>query len=862
MLKKYIILSLCILFCTPSLIQGQVKSFQEVIGHNIGDRITLSHQILHYLTYLEEASDRVVLQEIGITFDHRLQVAAILTSPENHARLDEIREHAQNLNDPRTTDRSRADQIIETQPAILYLGGSIHGFELSGTEGVLKILEHFTTSNDPETLEHLSNTLMIVDPVINSDGRDAFAIFNHQHKGREPNPDLADWSNDFTFWDALKYRTSHYYFDLNRDWFAHTHPETRNRAAILREWRPQAGVDAHEMGAEREFYFDPPTNPISPLFPEYTTKWFEEYGRAYADAFDRENIEYTKREMFNFFYPAYFTSYMTYQGAVGMLYEQGSSRGFAWRMSDGNIRTLADAAFNQYTAFRAMIKLSSERRAELLSDYYESHRSAIDQGNQGTVRYLIKQEGDPALVAEALNLLLRSGAEVHRLTSDASLRNVSDRSGTGVGNHTFEAGTYLIETSQPRMAFIRNLLEPHIQVPEEFLEEARRRVERGENPRFYDITSWSLPLLFNLQAFSTSDNRSVSAEQITGPVSNPGGMTDEIAGYAYLIDGSQAKALSTIIPLREKGIRLHIIYEPTRINGKDYSSGTLVVRTDGKGEYVHEVLSELAGRFDLAVDAVDSGRSDAGFPPLGTVEGNRIKQPNIALLGNYPVFGYSFGWAWHKLDRQYEIPHTVINTTAIASTPLERFDVLIIPEAPNSQEMQRYLSDAGMDRIKKWVQDGGTLVSIGSATDFVRNTLELGNLTSWYDDEENEHASHVTVPGAFVRTLLDHNEWLVSGYDGELPVLINSARLYREAEGAQSPARRTPVKLTQGDNLRISGHMWEENLERLPGSIFLYEQRIGQGRWISFAEDVNFRGYWRGVDRLFLNAVILSPSAP
>lgn len=862
MLKKTIITTLFISFCLSLQIHAQIKTFEEVTGHKIGDRITLSHQVLDYLNYLKDASDRVTLQEIGTTFDHRLQVAAILTSPENHARLDEIRDNAHRLNDSRITSRSQADEIIETQPAILYLGGSIHGFELSGTEGVLKILEHFTTSNDPETLEQLNNTVMVVDPVINSDGRDAFAIFNHQHKGRVANPDLADWSNDFTFWDALKYRTSHYYFDLNRDWFAHTHPETRNRAAILQEWRPQAGVDAHEMGSEREFYFDPPTNPVSPLFPEYTSKWFEEYGRAYAEAFDRENIEYTKREMFNYFYPAYFTSYMTYQGAVGMLYEQGSSRGFAWRMSDGTVRTLADAAFNQYVAFRAMVKLSSDRRAELLSDYFESHRNAIDQGNQGTVRYLIKQQGDPALVAEAVNLLMRSGVEVQRLTSEQSIGNVSDRTGAGLGNYTFEEGTYLIEASQPRMAFIRNLLEPHVQVPQEFLEEARMRLERGENPRFYDITSWSLPLLFNLQAFSSSDNRSLQTERITGPVSNPGGMTDEIAEYAYLIDGRQAKALSTVIPLREKGIRLHIIYEPTRINGKHYSSGTLVVRTDGNGEYVHEILQELAERFDLTVDAVNSGRADAGYPPLGTVEGNRVKQPNIALLGNHPVAGLSFGWAWHTLDRQYEIPHTIINTTAIASLPMERFDVLIFPEAPNSAEMQRYLSDEGIERIKRWVQDGGTLITIGSSTDFVRNTMELGNLDTWYDADENEHASRVTVPGAFVRTVLDRNEWLVSGYDGELPVLVNSNRLYREAEGAPTPARRTPVKIATGDDLRISGHMWEENLDRLPGSVFLYEQRIGQGRLIAFAEDVNFRGYWRGANRLFLNAVILGPSAP
>lgn len=861
-MKKFTTLTLFLLILTlPATLLAQVKTFEEVVGHKIGDRITLSHQILDYLNYLEEASDRVVLQEIGTTFDHKLQVAAIITSPENHARLSEIQDNAHKLNDPRTTSRSEAVQIIDSQPVILYLGGSIHGFELSGTEGLLKTIEYYTTNNDPKTLTELQNTLIIADPVINSDGRDSFAQFNHQHRGLNANPDPADWSNDFRSWDGLKYRTSHYYFDLNRDWFAHTHPETRNRAAILRQWRPQAGVDAHEMGSEREFYFDPPTDPISPLFPEYTSKWFEEYGRAHAKAFDRENIEYTKREIFNFFYPAYFTSYMTYQGAVGMLYEQGSSRGFAWTLSDGTVRTLANAAFNQYTAFRAMIGLSSERRADLLSDYYDSHVNAIEQGTRGTVRYIIKQEGDPNLVSEVVNLLMRSGVEVHRLTNDTQLRNVYDRAGDSVGSHTFTAGSFVVEASQPRMALIRNLLDPKIEIPQQFLEEARERVNRGENPRFYDITSWSLPLLYNLQGFSSSDNRSVSAELLDAPITNPGGMTDQVAEYAYLIDGAQAKALSTIIPFREKGIRLNIIYKPTQINGISYSSGTLVVRTDGKSETVHQAVSELASRFDLKVDAVDSGRADQGFPPLGTISGNRINKPIIALLGNYPVAGYSFGWAWHTLDRAYEIPHTIINTTNIASTPLERFDVFILPEIQNSSELTRYMGEAGVERLKRWVQDGGTLVTIGSATDYARNVLELGNLSSWYDDEENSKAQRITVPGAFMRSTLDQEEWIVSGYDGDLPILINSNRLYTIPEGSPSPARRAAIKIAD-ENPHISGHLWSENKERLPGSVFLYEQRIGSGRIISFAEDVNFRGYWRGADRLFLNAVLLGPSAP
>ncbi len=845
----------------PTILLAQVKTFQEVVGHEVGDRITKSHQIVQYLNYLDEASDRVTAFEIGTTYNHKLQMGAILTAPENHSRVDEIKENGQRLDDPRITSSAQAESIIENQPAILYLGGSIHGFELSGTEGIIKLLEHFTTSDDPETLEQLRNTVMVVDPTINADGRDAFAQANHQALGRTVHADNDDWSNDFNGWEARKYRTSHYYFDLNRDWFAHTHNEPRNRAAVLREWRPQAGVDAHEMGANTEFYVDPPTDPVSPLFPAYASKWFEHYGNAHADIFDENHVEYTKGEIFNFFYPAYFTSYMTHQGAVGMLYEQGSSRGFGLELSDGSTRTLANAANQQYLAFRAMVKLSSDRRAELLSDYYQQNVSAIEAGTSGSVRYMIKPEGDPNLVAEAVNLLMRSGVEVYQLTSEASIRNVTDREGNDIGSHTFEEGTFIIESSQPRYSFIRNLLDPEVPMPEGFLEEARKRVDRGENPRFYDITSWSLPLLYNLQGFSTSDSRSVSSARVTEPVETGSVTPLQRAHYAYLIDGNQAKALSAIPYLREQGIRVHVLYKPTQIDQKPYASGTVIVRTDGDIEEVYAAVSELKDRFALLVDPVDSGQADQGFPPLGSVEGTRITEPKIALIGDNPIDAYSFGWAWHTLDRTYEIPHIVIKTRSLGNTQLERFNVIVLPEISGANNFAEILGESGIERLNRWVRDGGTLVALGSATDFVRNQLEITNIRSWYDEEENEDAQRITVPGAFFSTDMDDENWLTSGYSHGFPALVNSNRIYLAPEGAPSPRRNTPIMVSDGES-KISGHAWDENLERTPGTVFAYEERVGSGRVIAFAEDLNFRGYWRGADRLFLNAVILGPSAP
>ncbi len=843
----------------PAVLSAQVQTFEAISGHAVGERVTLNHQVVRYLQHLDEASDRVKLFRIGTSYNREPQYGVVLTAPANHARLEEIRENALRLDDPRTLSTAEADQIIQNQPALLYLGGSIHGFELSGTEGLLLFLEEYTTSAEPHIMEHLANTVMIIDPLINPDGRDAFAQFNHQRLGRTVHDDNHDWSNDFDGWEARKFRTSHYYFDLNRDWFAGTHPETRNRVALLRHWRVQAGVDAHEMGPNTEFYVDPPTDPVSPVFPPFATKWFEKYGRAHADRFDEHRVEYTKGEIFNFFFPSYFTSYMSYQGAVGMLYEQGSSRGLAMQRSDGTTRTLYDAAFQQYLAFTAMVGLSSDEREQLLTDYYRANAEAIELGQSGITRYFIEPTGDPHLITEAVNMLMRHGIEVHQLTQETTLRNMRDREGRDAGRVNLPAGTFVIEAAQPRYRFIRALLDPEIPVPATFLEEARQRVDRGENPRFYDTTSWSLPLLFNLTAWHSGDRSRVSAERIHEPLQPGMAEAPEMAHYAYLIDGAQTRALAAVPYLRAQGIRLHLLTKATQVDGRGFASGTLVVRVDDDAEAVHTAVTGLAARFDLEVVGVNSGQADAGFPPLGSVEGGRLSEPKIGLITKGPLDALSFGWAWHTLDRTYEIPHTLIQSRTVGRIPLERFNTLILPAVTNSRALAELLGEDGMGRLQRWVRDGGILIGLDTATDFILNQLEMGSLKSWYALEENEQAQRITTPGAFFRVTLDQEHWMSSGYTAAPPMLVNSNRVYVAPEGPPSPARNAVIQV-QREDIRISGHAWAENLERLPESVLLWQERVGSGQIILFTEDPNFRGYWRGANRLFLNAVILGTS--
>jgi hypothetical protein len=846
----------------PVPCKAQTPSFADVTGHEFGERITQHHEAIRYLRTLADVSDRVELLEQGESWEGRRLLVAIVTAPENRARLDEIREAANRLADPRVTSPDDAERIIASQPVIMWYGGSIHGFELSGAEGVLKLLDHLTTRDDAATMEVLRNAVILIDPMLNPDGRDAFAHLNQENLGREPNPKGEDWGNDFTRWQAVKFRTGHYYFDTNRDWFAQTQRETRARVPTISAWTPHVIIDMHEMGSDVEFFFDPGTDPYAPFFPEHSKRWFQIFSQAYATAFDSAGFEYMTRERYDYFYPGYTTSMGDYQGAVGMLYEQGSSRGLALERPDKTVRTLGDALEQQYVAAWTAARTSITNREALLRDYYESLREDITNGGQGIRRYLIAPEGDPLLIAELVNTLMRNGIEVEQLTQPARLSSVRDGSGATVGTREFPAGTFVIEAAQPRNRLIRTLLEPDVPTPEEFLREARARIDRGENPRFYDITAWSLPLLFNVGGYSSGAGGSLPTRRLTSQLESTASMPASHPGYAYLIDGSQTASVAALYHLKARGYRASFLVEPTRIDGRGYSSGTVIVRLGQNDETVHDAVQEIAERYGLAVGGANSGFAEPGFPTLGSGDATFIVQtPSIAILGEDPIQGYSFGWAWYTLDRQYEVPVTVLRTASVATTPLDRFNVLVIPSA-NSSALAESLGERGVERVRNWVREGGTLVTIGSSTDFTRETLKLIELRSWYDEEENEDAQRFTVPGAIFNVGLNAHNWLSAGYDVKtLPVLVTSNRIYLMPDGPPSSQQRA-VALYASDAMKISGHAWQESLERMPGTVFAYEERAGSGRVIAFTEDVNFRGYCRGANRLFLNAVIVGPSAP
>lgn len=857
-------LLLCLL---PATAAAQVPRFAEISGHDVAERIALSHQILRYLERLEEASPRVRTVRLGESWEGREFRLAIVTSPENHARMDEIRENARRLADPRITTPEEAEEIIGSQPVVLWIQGSIHGFELSGTEGMLLLLEHLTTRNDEATLRTLRDAVILVDPLINPDGRDALAHYNHERISRRANPERDDWSNDFTSWQSVAFRTGHYFFDNNRDWTAQTQRETRARAAAILEWRPQALVDAHEWTPDVEFFFPHTWGVGRPRdgVARYADSWCDEFGAAFAAAFDREGRPYTTRERYGCGFPGSIpestTAWAPWQGAVGILFEQGSTRGLAMTRPDGTVRTLRYAAENQYLGSWALVERSVRDRERILREYHGQHRAFLDEDPGGIRRYLLPPSGDPNLRAEAVNLMLRSGVEVHELTEARSVGGLVDTEGSRASGREFPAGTYVVEVAQPRVV---GLL-------------------------FNPAAPATLPYYFNLEAYGTRETRELPLRRMAAPLPaatdashpfNPSPVSapsdagmgraagSDRPGYAYLLDGRQAMALTASRELRHEGHRVWISTSALRIQGRDYTSGTVVVPVRENSEAVHEAVERVAGHFHLEVRGEDTGLADPGFPSMGSASFVGLEPTEIALVAEDPVSAYSFGFAWFTLERQYQVPVTVLRAGSLATTPLGRFDVLVLPDL-NPGAFARMVGEEGLERIRRWVRDGGTLVTIGGATELARGALGLIGLRSFYETPEGEGLAPMGVSEVFLPVDLTEprydpsglaqGDWVASGYGGfRLHALVSSSRRLLSSEG------RGHVVARYGElspERREGGGGWVQGAERLAGGVYVYHERVSRGRVVAFAEDPNFRAQARGTNRLFLNAVLVSSSA-
>jgi hypothetical protein len=371
-----------------------IPTVEEVLGYASGERITWSRDVRRYFEALAEAAPgRIRIHEFGRSWEGRDLFYVVLSSAENLARVDTIKEGMRALRDPRVTGADEAERLIGDLAPVTWLAYGVHGNEISSSDASMMTAYHLlAATRDERARAIMQDSVVVLVPMQNPDGRDRFIHRFEMALGLEPSSDRLSAEHNEP-WPSG--RTNHYLFDLNRDWFIRTQPETRAHADAVLEWLPVAFVDLHEMGSDSTYYFAPEAEPYNPHLAADQRASLELFGRTNARWFDRFGLDYFTREVYDAFYPGYGASWPAYFGSVSMTYEQASARGLLVRRYDGTEMPYAATVRNHFLTSLGTAETVVKNREKLLRDFYNYQRSAIAEGSEEDLRaYVVPAQRD------------------------------------------------------------------------------------------------------------------------------------------------------------------------------------------------------------------------------------------------------------------------------------------------------------------------------------------------------------------------------------------------------------------------------------------------------------------------------------
>jgi hypothetical protein len=829
---------------------------------------------MRYMDALAAAApDRVRIFEYGQTWEGRKLIYAAVGSEANIRRLGEIRASIERIADPRKTPDAAARTITADLPAVVWLSYGVHGNEISSPEAAMLTAYHLLASRNDKMVENiLAHVLVLIDPTQNPDGRDRFVNYFEQSRGLAPDasPIAAEHNEG---WPGG--RTNHYLFDLNRDWLALTQPEIASQVKVLREWYPLVYVDLHEMGRDSTYFFSPESDPYNPNLTADQRESLKLFGRNNSRWFDKYGFDYFTRENYDAFYPGYGASWPEYYGAIAMTYEQASARGLVVRRADDSVLAFRDAVRHHFVASLSTLETASANREKLLRDFYRYRVTAIEEGSKEPVKeYILPRGRDASATDKLAGLLVEQGVEVKRAT--AAFR---------ANSREYPAGTYVVPMAQPAKRLIRTLLDPQTPMDEKFVaaEEARRKMR--QRSEIYDVTAWSLPLLFNVEAAACNTVSEGQFEPARPARMLPGQLHGAGASVAYLAPwGSQAAGRLLAAALRQD-LQVDSSDKPFTQNSVRYPAGSLIFKVASNPADLGDRLARLAQETGAEVYGTSSGWVEDGVN-FGSRYVVPVRKPAIAMAWDAPTASGSAGAARFVLERQYGYPVTPVRTSQLNSVELSKFQVLILPEGGDYAEQ---FGEGGIERLKDWVQGGGTLVALGSAVKFLADSrVELLDIkqenavgagdekkgsekpekdgrvagTQIASDTEFEKATKAagelpdSAPGAILRARIRPDYWLTAGMGESVNVMVEGRDIY------------APIKADKGVNaayfeaagkLVASGHLWSENQKQMAYKPLVVSQASGRGVVVGFTADPNFRGMQDGMNLLFLNAVFRGP---
>ena len=848
-----------------------IPTLEEVAGHVPGEEISTPVEAIDYMEALAEAApDRMKLTEYAESWEGRPLVYGVISSAENMARLDKIKADIARLASAEDLSSGERDTLIDETPAVVWLSYGVHGNEISSTDAALTLAYHLLAAENDQTVDTiLDKTIVVIDPMQNPDGRARFVNSFEAARGIEPLADRYTAEHDEP-WPGGRF--NHYLFDMNRDWFTLSQPETRGRVASMLEWHPVVVVDAHEMGGDETYFFAPSADPFNPNITELQKEKQVLIGRNHARWFDERGYDYFTREVFDAFYPGYGDMWPTLGGAIAMTYEQGSARGLAYERSTGDVLTYEQGVEQHFIATLSTAEVVANNKDLFLSDFATYRREAVADARGASDRYFVFDLSDRRWQAETLGRKLAAqDIVVQRLAPGAQVCGVR-----------YEDGALVIDRAQPAGKRITTLLSEETSLPEDFVEEQESRRDRGLNHELYDVTAWSMPLMEGVTSrtcgqVNLSDASRVSADDPVRAITASG------AAYGYVVPWSDAGQARLVLAALEAGLSGKATVEEFTVQGREYPRGSVVFPLSANDGDMATTLNTLATDIGAEYVALQSSWVEEG-PNYGSDKFVALSFPKVAMAWGEGTSATDAGAARYVLERELGIPVAPIRVGTLSQADLGRYDVLILPDAGWGFEGE--FGAGGMSAVSAFVRNGGVLVGFEGAVGALTGEdglLSARRETAYLEEEKkpkngedtgpadgtviadedayetmtaDPEASPDGVPGVLANVVADTDHWLSSGYE-EAVALYQGSTIY----GPLNEADGTNVfHYAAADDLVASGYLWEENRAQLAYKPYLMAQEQGAGTVIAFTQSPVTRAYLDGLNLLLVNAVLFGPA--
>ncbi len=844
-MKKQLFLGLLMLSLSPVLTaQKSLQSPDEFLPHRLGEQFTPHHLLVDYFEYVAANSPRVEVMEYGRTNEQRPLLLAFVSAPKNLRNLERIREN-----------HLRRAGLLDGRPegdpvGVVWLSFSVHGNEAAGSESSMAVLYELADPQNEETARWLENTVVILDPSVNPDG---YSRYTHWVRGistRLPDPQHAAREHAEP-WPGG--RVNHYLFDLNRDWAWCTQVESRQRILQYRRWMPHVHADLHEQFYNEPYYFAPAARPYHNYITDWQAQFQVEIGKNHARYFDREGWLYFTKEVFDLFYPSYGDTYPTFNGAIGMTYEQGghSRAGRAIIMDNGDTLTLHDRVEHHKTTALSTVEVTSENLARVAQAFENYFKQGANDPPGKYKTFVIKSSNPPEKIRKLIELLDLHQIRYGHLSRQTDLTAFDYGSGRE-GRHTIDEHDLVISAYQPKAVLTQVLFEPNPAL---------------EDSLTYDITAWALPYAHGLEALASETRVEVVPGWQPAPAPKPAPQTDETA-YAYLVPWQSLANARFLGRLLQEGIAVRYSEKEFSVEGKRYAPGTLVItRADNrKHPDFDATVRRVARLMQQPFETVQTGFVSSGSD-FGSSTMIFIQEPRVAVLSGEPTSAYSFGQVWYFFEQDLGYPLTILEAEQFGRVNLDDFNLLILPEG-----FYRY-GERELQKISDWIEAGGRLIAIGQANRALEDKKGFA-LTRFAKEEDKKAAEREaeeealeqrkrsysarerdripeSIPGAITRVTLDPTHPLAFGLGTQYFSLKTNRLRYDLLK------RGWNVGWLEEDPV-VAGFVGWKLKKRLPQSVTFAVENKGRGSVIYMIDNPLYRAFWEQGKFLFANAVFFA----